>query len=204
MPLDQGVLSLLMLASSGMTTPGAKAEFEAYADGIVNGLKTAVVTAVTTGAGGTPGNGTIVGVINPGPLVLAPLIQAGAVGSLPPIPAGTPTPLQIAFFLALSQIATHLAVAEIKIPPADNVATGAGVVAPGGIVVQGSAIEGLIVAAFVKAQLKPTPSRLGIAKAVGQGIQQFLTLATATVPIVGGVPSSPPSPGAGTRTGTIS
>jgi len=205
MPLQPNIVVPLMLATFGFITPGAQKEFAAYAGGIIKGLATAQLTAICTGAGGTPGQGQIIGLINPGPIALAPLIQVAAIGVLPPIPGGTPQPLQITYFLAISQIATALLTAQITLPPAaDNVAAGVGIVTPGGVIAQASAIELAIIAEYVTQGLMPTPGRLGMAKAIGIAMQQFLLLTTATVPIIGGVPAAPPVPGLGTRIGTIS
>jgi len=206
MALNENLLSLLMLSTSGLPTLGAKQEFDAYAKGVIAGIKLGTATITTTGALGTPGTAKFIGAINPGPLLMASLIQVAAVGSLPPIPGGTPTPLQFTFFLALGQIATHvLAFLEVEGLPMDTVSTGIGIVPPGGFTISGDLIQGLIVLEFIKAGLITTPSRVGLAAAVGRATEQFMLLATIpTIPIVGGAPVAPPAPSVGTRIGIIS
>lgn len=195
-----------MIATANQFGPDAKKEFDSYAVGIIAGLKLGKVKVITKGASGKPGRGKGKGVLNPGPAVMAPLIQVAAVGSLPPIPYGSPTPLQILFFLALSQITIHaLTALQVTTAPTDSVAVGSGKVVPGGFQIQAAVVEKLIIAEFAKNGLIPTPPRLGLAKAVGIAVRQIMLLTTMpSIPIVGGAPSSPGSTTVGVRQGVIS
>jgi hypothetical protein len=205
MALDPSILSLLMQSTFGIFTPGAKDEFDCYAEGVVQGLKTGIVTVTTTGVGGTPGQGQFLGAIQGGPLVMAGLVATNAIGVMPPLPEGLPTPLQALWYLAIGQIATHVLTAlQVNTTPSDTVSTGVGIVTPGGFTILGPTIAQLIIAAFLKKGLTPTPRRIQIAQVVGISTQQMMALATMTIPIIGGAPTAPPSPMVGVRTGTIS
>jgi len=205
MPLSAPLLSTLMFAASGIPTPGAKVEFDCYAEGIVMGLKAGVVTITTIGALGSPGSGTGIGAINGGPLVMVPLVATALLGIIPPIPEGLPTPMQPLFYLAISQTALHvLTFLQVDSIPADPVAIGVGTIAPGGFIIPGPAIGGFITLAYLKRGLTPTPRRIQIAMAIGTAVQQMMALAVCTIPIIGGAPAAPPAPGAGVRTGVIS
>lgn len=205
MALDQSLLSTLMLATFGVITPGSKTEFDCYAEGIVTGLKAGIVNITTVGLAGSPGSGTGIGALQPGPLTMVPIVAANLIGIMPPIPEGLPTPLQPLFYLAISQTATHvLTMLQVDSIPVDAVATGIGLVVPGGFQISGTAIAGFIALAYLKNGITPTPRRMQIASAIGNSVQQMMLLATCTIPIVGGAPTAPPVPSAGVRTGVIS
>jgi hypothetical protein len=196
---------MLMLSTFGVFTPGSKVEFDCYAEGIIGGLQAGVVTIQTAGALGSPGSGTGVGAIQGGPLVMFPLVAANSIGVIPPIPEGLPMPLQSLWYLAISQTATHVLTAlQVDSIPADSVAAGIGIVAPGGFQVQATIIASLITLAYLKNGLIITPRRVQVAQAIGKSVQQMMLLATCIIPIVGGAPATPPAPSVGVRTGVIS
>jgi hypothetical protein len=204
MALNADILAKLMYASSGLTTPGGLTEYECYAQGVVQGLKLGAVTVTTTGASGTPGGGSGVGALQGGVVTMLPIVITNMAGIMPP-PTGAPTPSQLLWFTSIAQIATYVLTAlQVETTPSDTVSTGMGTVAPGGFVISGSAIGIAISLAYAQKLLTPTPMRLQIAKAIGTSTEQMMKLATMNIPIIGGVPSSPSAPIAGTRTGAIS
>jgi hypothetical protein len=205
MALNEALLSNLMLVTFGVITPGSKTEFDCYAEGIVAGLKAGIVTIQTTGLAGSPGSGVGIGAIQGGPLVMLPLVATNSIGIIPPIPEGAPTPLQPLWYLAISQTATHvLSMLQVDSVPADAVAAGIGIVAPGGFQISGALISSFIVLAYLKRGLTPTPRRIQVASLIGKSVQQMMLLATCIIPIAGGAPVAPPAPGVGVRTGIIS
>lgn len=205
MALDEGILTNLMLVTFGFLNPGAEDEWAAVAEGTIAGLKLGTVTGITTGASGSPGQGTGIGALQGGPLVMVPIVATNALGVVPPIPEGTPTPLQPLWYLAVSQIATHVLTAlQVEFAPTDPVATGVVTVAPGGFQIQGDVVANFILLAYISKGLIITPKREDTAKAIGQSVQQMMSTATMLGSIVGGVPVAPPAPGAGTRVGVIS
>lgn len=204
MALDATTLAQLMLASSGLTTPGGLTEYECYAQGVIQGLKLGTVTIQTTGVSGTPGSGSGVGAIQGGVAIMLPIVITNMTGIMPP-PSGAPTPNQILWFTSIAQIATYLLTAlQVETTPTDTVSTGMGIVNPGGFSIAGAAIGKAIGLAYLQKGLILTPMRLQIADAIGTSTEQIMKLATMTIPIVGGVPSSPPASIIGTRTGVIS
>jgi hypothetical protein len=204
MALDAGTLAKLMFASSGLTSLDGLTEYECYAQGVVEGLKLGAVTISTTGASGTPGSGSGVGALQGGAVTMLPIVISNMVGIMPP-PTGAPTPGQLLWFTSIAQIATYVLTAlQVETTPSDTVSTGMGIVTPGGFTITGSAIGAAISLAYAQKKLIPTPMRLQIAKAIGASTEQMMKLATMSIPIIGGAPSSPPAPIVGTRTGVIS
>lgn len=192
-----------MQAVFKVSTPGAKDEFDCYAEGVIKGLKLGAAQVTTAGVGGGPGPGTFVGALQGGPIVMAAIVATNALGVIPPSPEGSPTPLQVIWHLAIAQIATHVLVAlQVDAPASDSVAAGVGIIAPGGFSVSGALIAQLIILAYLKKGLVATPYRIKVAKVVGNSTQQMMALATMVIPIVGGSPSNFGS--AGVRVGKIS
>jgi len=204
MVLDADLLTKLMIATFGFLNPGADDEWGAIATGAVQGMKLGTVQIITSGTSGSPGPGTGIGAIQGGAIAMVPLVAVNTISALPP-PGGAITPLQPLWHLAVSQIATHaLTSLQVDIPATDSVAVGVGNVLPGGFQIQGSVIEGLILAEYLKRGLLITPMKTQLAKGIGAAVQQHMSLATMIIPILGGSPSAPPTPTAGTRIGTIS
>lgn len=214
--LNAQMMAMLMLASWPFppiltASPNILDEFNAYAEGIVEGLKLATVQGMSTGfqvQPGTPsGNGIAMGIINPGPIVLAGLMQVNSIGILPPLFGGMPMPAQMLYFLALGQAATHLFLAQIDFSGAmDQVALGTVMVTPGMIQVNGPLVGQLILKAMVQKGFPTTPMRVGLCNAMGLSIQQFLLLGSASGGIFGGAPllvSGAPVPMVGVRMGKI-
>ena len=209
MPLDEKMLANLMFvtyAASGFVGTKTMDDFNAIATGVVAGLKAGTASAMVQGVQGSPGTGKMIGVINPGPVVMAGALQVASMGSIPP-PMGLPTPLQALYFLAIGQIATHILTMQVETLPMDTVAMGVGMILPGGFTIVGSAIEGLIIVEFLKSG-PPTPPKLGLAKAIGIATQQIMMMAMVpAIPILGGVPIPPPAgpiPAVGVRTVMLS
>jgi hypothetical protein len=203
--LNEDTLTKLMVATFSIFNSGSLDEFGAYAEGVVQGLKLGTVTIQTTGAAGSPGQGTGIGAIQGGAITMAPIVALNSLGIIPPIPEGAPQPLQILWYLAIAQIATHALVSlQVDSLPMDAVAVGVGIVPPGGIQVQAQVITNFILLAYLKRGLKITPRRIDVAQIVGKSTQQMLLLATMIIPIAGGVPAVPGAPAVGVRTGTIS
>ncbi len=203
MALDESTLANLMFVTFGVLTSGAKDEWEAIAEGVVAGLKLGTVIGITAGAAGSPGDSIGLGAIQGGPLIMVPIVAVNAIGVIPPIPGGLPTPLQPLWYLALSQVSLHvLTFLQVDFPKTDGVATGATVVTPGGFQVQASIIKGLVLAAYLKRGLTLTPVRIDTAQVVGDSVQQMMALAIMTAPVIGGVTGS--GPAAGSRVGVIS
>jgi len=207
MALDANTLSKLMQATFGIFTVGSKNEFDSYAEGVVMGLKLGTVVITTTGSAGFPGKGTFTGAIQGGPLLMFPLVAVNSFGVLPSLSnGGAPAPLQPLWYLAVSQIATHVLTSlTVDAPLADTVAVGLGTVAPGGFLIDADAIANFIILASLKRGLNITPMRESIASVIGRSTQQMMLLATMPViPIIGGIVSTPTSPTVGIRSGTIS
>jgi len=205
MALNESTLAKLMQVTFGIFNPGSKNEFECYAEGVVMGLKLGTATIITTGVSGSPGSGSFVGAIQGGPLVMAPLVAINSVGVMPPIPEGMVTPLQLLWYLAISQISLHALIAlQVEAPPTDAVSTGVGLITPGGFSVNAQVISKFIILAYLKKGLTITPRRRQVADIIGKSTQQMMSLAIMTIPIAGGVPSVPPVPAVGTRVGVIS
>ena len=205
MALDSTLLTQLMLTTSTLAGAMASVEFSCYAAGVVQGLKLGTATIQTTGVAGTPGTGKFIGAIQPGAIGMSLLVQQALLGIIPP-PTGSITPLQPIYYLAISQIATHVLTSlQVDAPASDSVATGVGIIVPGGFNVSGTVIGGFIVQQYVSKGLTPTPLRISIANAIGIATQQMMSLATMpAIPIIGGVPATPSAPSAGVRIGVIS
>lgn len=204
MALNEQALAQLMITTFGFFTPGAIDEWEAIAAGTIAGLKLGTANVVTAGKSGAPAPGTGLGAINPGPLVMAPIVAANSVGTVPPIPGGVPTPLQPIWYLAVAQIATHvLTNLQVTAPPTDAVAVGVGTIAPGGFQISPTAIEQAILLEYLTRGLNFTPMRTRVASLIGRSVQQHMLLATMIIPLAG-TPSPEPSGVAGVRTGVIS
>jgi hypothetical protein len=205
MALDADTLANLMLPIFGFVNPNSQKEFGAYAQGVVMGLKASTVEVQTTGIAGAPGPETGIGAIQGGAVTMLPIVIANSVGVIPP-PNGTPTPTQLLWYTAISQIATYVLTAlQVDAPPTDGVATGFATVLPGGFKVQADIISSSIKLAYVSKGLIPTPLRLQVADVIGKSTQQALQIATMAFPILKGVPASPPSPAPpGVRIGIIS
>lgn len=201
MILDEALLSNLMYityiaASGGFVGKQVKDDFDIYSKAVINGIKTGTATAMTTGlGGGPPGTGKIIGCINPGPPFMLPFLIPVMMPAV-----GAPTPLQLTYALSISQIATHLLTnLQSEALPLDTVSAGQGVVTPGGIIVVGSAIAGLIIAEVVKTGNPPTPQKIAIAKAIGNATEQLMKATSVIIPIIGAPVGSPPPPMAGSR-----
>jgi hypothetical protein len=206
MALDASTLAnSLMLPIFGFVNPNSKKEFEAYAEGVVIGLKASTVEVQTTGAAGAPAPETGIGALQGGAVTMLPIVIANSIGVIPP-PNGAPTPAQLLWYNSISQIATYVITAlEVLAPPTDGVATGLATVLPGGFKVQADAISAAIKLAYVSKGLIPTPLRLQVADVIGKSTQQALQLATMSFPLLKGVVASPPSPAPpGVRLGIIS
>lgn len=187
--------------------PNILDEFGSYAEGVIQGVQAATVTGMTVGLQGTPGAGSATAIINPGPIVLASMIQINCIGILPPA-GGMIMPAQFPYFFALGQIASHLALAQIDFSiPTDAVATGSVIVSPGQIQLEPNLTREAIIAASLSKGFTMNPLRFGMANAVALTMQQFLLLGSSTGAIIGGVPIPPPAgpiPTAGQRVGVIS
>lgn len=197
MALDASLLAPLMFATSGAIGPESFAIWNAYATGVVNGLKLGTATMLVGGSAGSPGQASGIGAIHGGPVAMLPIVIANFAGIIPPIPPqGAPTPLQALFFLAVAQIGTHtLAFTEVK-GPSGPVAVGAGLVAPGGYIIDDTIMGNLIKIELLKlGKGKPlTPIQLDTADAIAKSTKQIMALATTPVVAVGGAPVAPPVP----------
>ena len=203
MALDPITLGLLMAGTMGLPTPQAKLEFDAIAEGVVNGLKAGTALATCVGSTGVPAPSIGTGALHGGAATMLPLLIANCAGLIPPVATGgTPQPAQALWFNAVSQIGNYtMASLQVQLPPGPT-AIGVGTVPPGGYTISGPLIGQLIVAAYVKSGLTVTPMKIQIANAIGNTVQQHMLLATTIIPLVGG-PVPTPSPASDPRSGII-
>jgi len=216
MPLNEAAMSKLMYITYAATTlcgKDSKKEFDIISEGIVKGLKEGSAIVITQGSKaeiGFAGQGTwLLGALNPGPVIMAPLIQAGMMGSLPS-PTCLPTPIQLIYYLAISQSMTHVLTSlslETTRDPIFDVAIGIGTVFPGGFSIPGASIENYIIQGYKTKGMDVTDMKKKMAKAIGKAVEQTMKLATIpAIPIIGGIPVPPPVgpiPMIGKRTGII-
>lgn len=202
MALSDSILSLLMQGTFGIFNKGSKDEFDSYAEGVVMGLLLGTANVITTGTAGAPGIGVGIGAIQGGAPAMLPLVTLNSLGVMPP-KEGAPQPLQLVWYLAISQVATHVLTAlQVTAPPTDSVGAGLGIITPGGFSISGDTISKFILLAFIKRGLIVTKSRKDIATMIGKSTEQLMKLAAMpSIPIIG-APSN--SPSTGTRVGTIS
>ena len=170
MALNDAALSTLMQATFGIFNIGSKNEFDSYAEGVVMGLKLGTAKIITAGSSGSPGTGTFNGALQGGPLVMLPLVAANSIGVLPAFSSGgAPAPLQPLWYLAISQIATHVLTAlTVTAPTTDTVSVGVGQITPGGFTIDADIIANFIILGYLKRGLIPTPMRMDIAKVIGK------------------------------------
>jgi hypothetical protein len=212
MALNENTLSKLMYAAYVVPFKSAKTkeEFDAYAKGIVAGLKKgkAIINCIGLG-GGPPGIASGIGAIQGGPPALLTLLIANSIGKIPP-PVGSITPMQPFWHIAISMTAGYLLTAlEVEAKPTSDsqVCIGTGVVT---FQIDGDIIKQEIISALEKmvtgdsAQQKVTPMRKQMAEAVGKSVATLMKTATSPILVTEGKQAGkPPPPAADVREGKI-
>lgn len=193
MPLVKADLTRLMISAGGFIPSqgiGVQKTIYGLASGIIRSItELAAVTIVFSGAVGTPGSAQALGypTADAGKMksyttsAMATELLAGGVATL-------------AMASAISETATALRTTAQTIVPAvsagQSIATGTGIVSPGGILLDRNLAANVILSELISQGLIGGEGSRRIARATAAALSGYLQTLSLTLPVVGGSPSS--------------
>lgn len=193
MPLVKADLTRLMISSGGfvpLNGIGVQKTLYGLASGIIRSLtELAMVTIVFSGSIGSPGSATALGY----PTADANKMKSYVISAMSAelIAGGVAT---IAMASAISETATALRTTAQTIVPVvsagQSIATGTGVISPGGILLDRDLATNVILSELLSQGLIGGEGSRRIAKSTAAALSGYLQTLSLTLPVVGGSPSS--------------